>query len=157
MLHVVDRANRIGLGVCGIGICAGAVFLAPLAAAPPVESDSCDVAVREFEAPVPMRSPSSTIPGLARDPFAPLPRPSQTPASGPNATASNAPSMRAPAAVHILAVITGERNRALVVEEGRSRIVSPGDEVGGTHVMAIDAEAMTLADGSVLHLSDPLR
>jgi len=156
VLRVVDRTNRIRLGLCGLVICAAAVFFGPLAAAPPAE-DPGEVTVREFEGPAPIESPSGQIPALSRDPFAALPKASQTPGIGAIATGSRSTVVRTPEPVQVLAVITGERNRALVAEGGNSRIVSPGDALAGTRGRASDAGAVVLAAGTVLHLADPLR
>jgi hypothetical protein len=84
------------------------------------------------------------LPELAR--LAPLP---------PNAGAGPFPFAAATPATQLRAVVTGPQPRALIEENGRTRLAGVGDRLAGARISAIDSDSVTLDDGRRLTLTVP--
>ncbi len=63
------------------------------------------------------------------------------------------PNALGPQSTIVRAVVTGASARALIEENGDSRIVSIGDAVAGSRVVRIDRTGIGLADGSMVPLA----
>jgi hypothetical protein len=127
------RALSIACVLCGTSLLVIAARPAPTVSAPGV-----DDAVTVPRLPVLVVRRAVRLPALRRDPFA---VPPAFRSSGPGA------------ARRVLAVMGGSRQQALVEEDGRVRLVAPGDRIGGLAVTAIDAEGVHLEDGSTLTIA----
>lgn len=52
----------------------------------------------------------------------------------------------------VLAVISGSRPLALIMERGESRVLGAGDMIGNARIIAIRRSGVTLSNGHILHL-----
>jgi hypothetical protein len=98
---------------------------------------------RDPQALQPLTFPTYAI---TRDPFVPL-------RIGEAAPLGDAQGATPAAVANVRAIVLGNPARALVEAGGTVRVVGIGDRIGSAQVLQIDANALTLSDGTLLPLA----
>ena len=159
-MRSLHRAERSVLALLGIALCVAAAATlardARGAIGVPTRGNSLATTARATPYELPRRDPFAGDPAL-RAPATPSAAPLGLPA--PNVVGAMPPAMRAgsspPAAepARVAATVTGTHPLAVIDEPGSTaRIVTVGDAVGSSFVLAIDAGGVRLADGTNLRL-----
>jgi hypothetical protein len=124
---------------------AGALLLTPLALPPAEPAQAGTTAAHAPQASEPVESPEPKL-VIARDPFV------------PDAGVQSADAVTADGGdggIVVEAIALGDSPRALVQSGGVSRIVRPGDIVGGSTIRAIDRRGLILDGGETFPLAVP--
>jgi len=145
MLPPLDDAQRKPLLRLGLLACAVSIALMPVAVRSNRELPEERAAAALAAASLPQRATLVDV-VARRDPFAPD-RTLAVPAPPAAARARGA----APDAI-VRALVIGMSPRAIVETEGGSRVIAPGDALGHSKVMSIDAAGVHLTNGTVLKL-----
>lgn len=161
-MFALSRRRRNAVAAAGIGAFAAAFALLPTQAGSRLP--------RTLVLPAPQREPVVGLPPAivpARDPFAARVVESPEPALPrrlpdlarilplpPNAAAGPFPFGAPPAQrTRLLAVVTGPQPRAVVDENGTSRLLGIGERVDGARIARVDPGGVTLDDGRRILLS----
>lgn len=134
----------VALAMCVVPLC-----LAPLAGRSMHEiASERELYDTRFSMQRPVGTHDDTV--AVRDPFVPedIPEPASTIA--PGATQSPAPAL----SIIVHAVVTGDAARALVEENGRIRIVQPGEPLGNSRVASITGDGVRLENSMFYRLSE---
>lgn len=162
---MLDRAKRFALTAAAFAAFAGAYATAPLAAhgwfdppAHPQLSTALPAPAMRDVVIVPARDPFDAPGARAGNATEPAPArahggaalPAIPPVLGPLPPNAGALGAAPPAAVRVAAIVTGARAYALVDEGATTRLVAPGDTLGGVPIVAIDAAGVRLRGGTVI-------
>ncbi len=144
-----DMPERRMFAAIALALCVVPLCLAPLAgrSAKEMSTERALYEARFSQTPAPSATDSDPV----RDPFAGEETPAPSASAGPAAGIRTTP---APVVIAVHAVVTGSAARALVEENGRVRIVEPGDALGNARVEAIVGDGIRLSNGTFISLSD---
>jgi hypothetical protein len=159
---MLARASRLALAAAAFAAFAAAYATTPLSARGWLHSSA-----RALEAAAPAASPRDVVVVPVRDPFAaPAAAAERPPPASPRAEAAlpAIPAMLAPLppnagalrtappqlAPRVAAVVTGPHPYALIDEGTTTRLVAPGETLGGVPIVAIDAGGVRLRTGTVV-------
>ena len=162
-MFALSRRRRNAVAAAGIGAFAAAFALLPTQAGSRL--------ARTMALPPPQRETIAALPAAvapARDPFAPRidesPEPPLPPRRlpdlahlvplPPNAGAGPFPFGAAqPQRTRLIAVVTGPQPRAVVDENGTSRLLAVGARLEGARIASVDRDGVRLDDGRRILLS----
>lgn len=156
MLFALTPAQRRVVVRWATCLCAGSAVLLPLAALSGTTVSPMSTLPPPIAIP-PMRTDrASNEFVIERNPFAGAEDASADPA-GTHVTQGTeipgAPALVEPGAGSaVLAVISGSRPLALVMDRGESRVLGVGDIIGDARIVAIRQSGVMLSNGHVLHL-----
>lgn len=149
-MQPINEARRRKLFTFSAAICAVPMMLAPIAARSSFQlAREQSAFTARFNLPAVPAPWKTAAVNVSRDPFIPE-RPYVSASDGVRETPPAAGGFASPA---VRAVVTGPSPHALVDENGNVRVVSVGDLVAGSQVLAIDRTGIRLKNGTVLALA----